>query len=479
MATKKDLVEAYSFSRRRLVTAFVSGAPGGREVEPSRPGRTIVGGIALAVLMIAGAAVLGILTNRDPGDWEKVGLVSEKETGANYVILTEDGPLRPVVNITSAMLLLGPDLDKTDVGRDAIADKERGEPIGILQAPGTPPASGTLQPTGWSACTGSDPATGDRFGVKVTLTSQQNVEPTPDQGFVVRSGGRLYLVAESLAGTERGVPRAYYYEITQRNADPILRPVAQKSADDALQVPRQWLDLFTPGAPLTLASLGLDADRIGRSPAQAAPGVPDGARVGDLVVVGDTTYLVTDEPVATELDPFSLAVYQNLQKPRGFTASEIEADTRPGTIQDTGDLGINWPADVLAEKDSGEHCALLDAVEEGAPGARLASTLDGEASAAEVPAGSVERFVEPGRGAVVRVGDWDTDGAAPSALIDDRGFVYPLIGEAKSQLGYGDVGDIIVPDTWVELFPTGVELSVDAARCPPTSTERESPCAAS
>ena len=45
MATKKDLVEAYSFSRRRLVTAFLSGAPGGREVthpgglEQDRPRR--------------------------------------------------------------------------------------------------------------------------------------------------------------------------------------------------------------------------------------------------------------------------------------------------------------------------------------------------------------------------------------------------------------------------------------------------------
>ena len=32
MATKKHLVEAHAFSRRRLVTAFVSGAPGGREL---------------------------------------------------------------------------------------------------------------------------------------------------------------------------------------------------------------------------------------------------------------------------------------------------------------------------------------------------------------------------------------------------------------------------------------------------------------
>ena len=43
MATKKDLVEAHAFSRRRLVTAFVSGAPGGREVEPVRPGRVLIG----------------------------------------------------------------------------------------------------------------------------------------------------------------------------------------------------------------------------------------------------------------------------------------------------------------------------------------------------------------------------------------------------------------------------------------------------
>ena len=53
MATKRDLVEAHAFSRRRLVTAFVSGAPGGREVEPVRPARVIVGGAALAVLLIA------------------------------------------------------------------------------------------------------------------------------------------------------------------------------------------------------------------------------------------------------------------------------------------------------------------------------------------------------------------------------------------------------------------------------------------
>ena len=79
MATKKDLVEAYSFSRRRLVTAFLSGAPGGREVEPSRPGRTVVGGLALAVLLIAGAAIASVLASRTEEDWNKVGLVVSRE----------------------------------------------------------------------------------------------------------------------------------------------------------------------------------------------------------------------------------------------------------------------------------------------------------------------------------------------------------------------------------------------------------------
>ena len=63
MATKRDLVEAHQFSRRRLVTAFVSGAPGGREVEPARPGRTIVGGLANS------SSFSEVLSGKIPGAW--------------------------------------------------------------------------------------------------------------------------------------------------------------------------------------------------------------------------------------------------------------------------------------------------------------------------------------------------------------------------------------------------------------------------
>jgi hypothetical protein len=62
MTTRRDLVEAYSFSRRRLAIAFISGAPGGGEIAPLRTGRTIVAGVAFAVLVLAGAAVTRTLS---------------------------------------------------------------------------------------------------------------------------------------------------------------------------------------------------------------------------------------------------------------------------------------------------------------------------------------------------------------------------------------------------------------------------------
>lgn len=58
--TSRELLEAESFHRRRIVTAFLSGAPGGHEVEPRREGRTIAWAIALGLLVVA-AAVVGHL----------------------------------------------------------------------------------------------------------------------------------------------------------------------------------------------------------------------------------------------------------------------------------------------------------------------------------------------------------------------------------------------------------------------------------
>jgi hypothetical protein len=61
VGTAGEVVEAHAFNRRRLVTALVVGAPDGHEVEPVRPERITVAGIALGVLLIAGAGAISLL----------------------------------------------------------------------------------------------------------------------------------------------------------------------------------------------------------------------------------------------------------------------------------------------------------------------------------------------------------------------------------------------------------------------------------
>ena len=67
MVTSKDLIEASAFERRRLVNAFLSGAHRNDRPAPAAVGgRTILGGLILALLLLAGAAVTRYVTPLDP-----------------------------------------------------------------------------------------------------------------------------------------------------------------------------------------------------------------------------------------------------------------------------------------------------------------------------------------------------------------------------------------------------------------------------
>ncbi|MGA8256444.1 MAG: type VII secretion protein EccB [Nocardioides sp.] len=484
MATKKDLVEAYSFSRRRLVTAFVSGAPGGREVEPSRPGRAIIGGLALAVLFVAGAAVLGILKSPVDIDLTKPQLVSEKESGADYVILAPeegaDPELRPVANITSAMLLLGADVSPTVVPRNEITAVERGEGIGILEAPETPPETGSLVPTGWTGCTGV--VNGEPVGLKVDVAVQPQVTLTPDVSFVVTTDdGRLFLIAESTTGSDSRLSRAYAYPVPRgASADRILQNVAANSDQNAIRVPDDWLTMFPSGGALTLSTFGISEADLGKpSPFRSDPAVPGRARIGDVLEVDDQRYVLTRSG-ALRLDEFSAAVYLNQSFPRGRTPRSRPAEVAPAlNTPDASDLpNAKWPTEVTTDRPPSELCGQLITATGAEPRVLLGTPAIGStASAAGIPSGGKETTVDSGRGAFVLSGDWDATGATGLTLIDDRGFRYPVAGQdEQDNLGFGAVPPVVVPASWVSLFGDGVPLSIDAARCPPTSREQARPC---
>lgn len=474
MATKKDLVEAYSFSRRRLVTAFVSGAPGGREVEPSRPGRTIVGGVALAVLLAAGAAIAGVFAPRTPEDWNEAGLIISKETGAAYVILESDpDELRPVINTTSAKLILGADSEPTLISQDTIDDQRIGEDIGILGAPASVPTSSLLINSGWTACTG------DGDGIAVTVAEDAGVEPLTDSGVVVRSGDDLFVVAQ--AGGEDGSTYVYPLPPQEGDAGPetdsLLEDIGlDVAAVDAIEVPREWLNLFPTGAPLDLESL--DIGEIGDPPSQSLPDDAGEARIGDVLENdGGGLYLVTDDgPV--RLGEFVAGLYPHLVREDGSLATVFPIETAPPADRASAEVlaDTNWPEDGL-EPIQNDPCAQLTAVQGQGAIAQLVAPVD-PAGVDPAPAGEKDPVVDPGRGAYVLSGDWSgrSTGASPF-LIDSKGRANPLVGAgAADQLGYTDVEVPVVPDTWVELFRCGVNLSENAALQPPDG-ESEPACA--
>jgi hypothetical protein len=76
VTTQRDLVDANSFNRRRLVSAFICGSSGGHEFESVRPIRTVVVGLVLALLLVAGAAIVRVLAPSLPEGWSSVHLGS-------------------------------------------------------------------------------------------------------------------------------------------------------------------------------------------------------------------------------------------------------------------------------------------------------------------------------------------------------------------------------------------------------------------
>ena len=209
MATKKDLVEAYSFSRRRLVTAFVSGAPGGREVEPARPGRSVVGGLALGVLLIAGAAIAGVFTtNVDPAWAEQPGLVISKEEAEVFVITDASSSpvLHPILNITSAKLILGADVEPQVIPEEYIAEETIGSDLGIFGAPYDVPDVDRLVETGWTACTAGGGAEG---GLRLAVSGEPQVTPAATTaGTLVTTPPEPSAPAATWCPTRRARPRS-------------------------------------------------------------------------------------------------------------------------------------------------------------------------------------------------------------------------------------------------------------------------------
>jgi type VII secretion protein EccB len=435
MATKKDLVEAQSFSRRRLTTAFVSGAPGGREVEPDRPLRAVAGGFALATVLVLGSMAFGWLRSALPDDWQNDRLVIAQDSGARYVSVK--GTLHPVVNTTSARLLIPANrFTVIAVPDEEIAAIRRGPTLGILGAPDslTPPER--LVNTGWVSCL----LRGEQ--VSTTVGRGRPAAPVPGGALVVRSGGRTFVVAD---GRRHAVAPKDTTVVTV-GLDLAGRP--------PVPAPAGWLNLFPAGpdlGPLTVDDVG-----------KPLPGMalPEGVTVGSLIRLGDRQYLVNPQG---DLEPMSAVAAKMYQAGSG-------QDIRPIDVQanQIADLDVipprivpaDWPEDITSAIDT-TPCATLTAAAGKAPAVSLGTTAD---AAGANGGGTV---VATGSGALVRAVSGSALNEGRVFAVDQTATAYALDGvdaEMLARLGYRAADVTPVPQAWSALLRPGPPLSTAAAR---------------
>jgi len=439
VASKRDLVEAQTYSRRRLLTAFTSGAPGGRELEPTKPLRGVVAGVSLSVLLVLGSLGFGLLSPTLPDGWDDQSLVIVEGDGSRYVGI--QGTLHPVLNVTSARLVLDSgSFHVVDVSEDDITDAPRGATIGIAGAPDELPLASRLAATGWAACVAPD------GGTALTIDPDAPAPVAdPGAGALVEAAGTLYLVSD---GTRHRIPAG--------DEAAVLRALGLDTATP-LAAGADWVNLVPVGsdlAPLTVEGAG-DA-------ALPEGGLPIDTRVGTLVEVtgvgdGARRYVVDARGELAPLSDLAYPLYllgagDLAAQPLEVTAAEIAAVRTSATPVAPADLPATVPTLPAAGSTA---CVVLTTGD----AERVDLVLrDG----AEVAAGV---RVAPGSGALVRA--QTTDGAAATVrLVDGSGRAYPVPDagdEVLARLGYAPDDVTRVPPAWADLLPTGPDLTVEAA----------------
>ncbi len=453
MASKRDLVEAHTYNRRRLVSAFLSGAPAGREVESVSRSRPVVAGLVLGGLLLGGAAVAGLLTQPLPDGWENGYVVIGKSSAARFVSIK--GSLHPVLNATSARLILpsakGFQVLVVDDGK--IAATPHGATLGILGAPDDLPPAGSLVQSGWVSCYGGRTV--------ATSISTQPLGALDDAGgLTVRVDGNGEDVRYLLAGGRRfRIPTDRYDGVKQYLDKP----------ETPQTVPGTWVDLFNPGTDLAFGSFAFPTPaQAGRPlPTQLTLGNKIGA-IGQLVVNRDqgSAMSVMLDNGTIPLTPFAAAVYQatapgTLGQPTTVSNADL-ARIQPSDTRSF--FSADWPRTVPATT-GGTPCAVLETTP-AKPATTHLMMQPAESSRVRLPNGQ-SVYVQPGRGGLVRASSTGTGG--PVSVIDQSGQSFTITdpsAETLTRLGFKDVVPPYVPPAWVARFASGPALSEAAVAAP-------------
>ncbi|MBF6133794.1 type VII secretion protein EccB [Nocardia otitidiscaviarum] len=205
--TTRAQVNGYRFLLRRLDHALIR-----RDVrmlhDPMRAQfRSLIVGAVLAVLVVAGAAIMAFI--RPQGSIGDANIVMGKESGALYVIVQDENDenkktLHPVLNLASARLIMGSSESPKSVKDNKLNTLPRGPMLGIPGAPAALPGSSQGDRSEWTLCDtvqlsasggamSSPGATTTAIAGRLELTNRMT-KAADNAALLVRSGDKTYLL---------------------------------------------------------------------------------------------------------------------------------------------------------------------------------------------------------------------------------------------------------------------------------------------
>jgi len=501
MASRRDELNAYTFAKKRLVSAFLQPSPTGTEEGAPSPLRAVLPGVIVGVVVLAGFGAWGMFKPKAPNGWDNPGekvIIGSKST-TRYVVLETKGKkqLHPVLNLASAKLLLDPKkfgIVKVD---EKVLDSGRiphGATLGIPYAPDRLPEAGeATKAKRWAVCT----QPGDDGAQKAVFVLADRDEGKVEGRNRLRGGEVMYVrgPGDKLHIIDRN---GTAYPIAADGA--LLRLVVGNT--EPQDVTEDWLRTFEQGDEIRFPTL--DSAQIGQ-PAGAAGNLDAEAnRIGMVLRAssgaGLQHYVVLRGQVRPVTDFMAKLLLNSPQATRLGQQGQAR-NVNAGAIQ-PGDTfygsSLNWPEEVartvnLAGSGRDTLCNVLRDVDEK-KGTTELSTWAGDNYPATLPNGATNAYVTPGSGLLFRQVKGQDTGSGGVFLVTDTGLRYAVqantdsgqdeseIGtdgkkkdpeqalqegnQAQIRLGYEDAQPVPVPATWSGFLPTGPRLSTSAAKQP-------------
>jgi len=471
VASRRDLYQSYQFLVKRVVSGVVL-----RETDPAqsplrRMGGAVFGSVMVAVLALAVAGVVGVVSPGGNDRWkDQPAVIVMEETGARFVWLPDDAGvfhLHPVANFVSAALLAGTS-DVVEVSRASLAGAPRGQALGIADAPDAVPDPDQLVGAPWTLC-----------AAPVELASGEEVTRTALVVGGTAGGGRAagdagFLARDVERGTLHYVWEGVQYPVPDEGA--VLQGLTLGD-EVQVQVGTAWLSGLPEGEPLAPEPV---ADR--GQPSSALPGAVAGQVVvvesesgGQLYYQVDADRLIGISRVQADLllaDPALSALSYGGAPPTAVPVGP--AQTNATTLVPLPERGPADPPDEQPEtlpvtSATETVCAAFSGVDQR-PGITLGAAVDASAAALSeqrtadgtVLADAV--VVPPGGGALVRAQGSDSAADGFLFLVTDRGRAYRIPDEATAGvLGYAGVDPVPMPAALVARVPAGSPLSAQLA----------------